>query len=222
MCEYCDKRIRNKKIKDVDNDKLDWLEVIEQKKTFGHMLYVELDAVDSDGYKACDFFQIDYCPMCRKEVNIVDIEEAKETYEMLKKYKELVANIDKDFFLNFAETVLNELEKKGKEIEQLEIKIDNLTEEQNEREKYTHKLEQKIQKENEEKDKRINDLEFALLDMVMQFANRVKTKGCSYALDTMGLSALELAFNELRFNEMYSVNKAEEKYKILEKQYYEN
>lgn len=68
MCDYCDKKIRNKKIKDVDNNKLDWLEVIEQKKSFGHMLYVELDAVDSDGYKACDFFQINYCPMCGRRL----------------------------------------------------------------------------------------------------------------------------------------------------------
>ena len=80
----------------------------------------------------------------------------------------------------------------------------------------------KLQKENEEKDKRINDLEFALLDMVMQFANREKIKGFNYGLDTMGLSALELAFNELDFDEMYPVKKAEEKYKILEKQYYKN
>ena len=72
------------------------------------------------------------------------------------------------------------------------------------------------------KDKRINDLEFALIDMVMQFANRVKIKGSSYVLDTMGLSTLELAFNELGFDEMYPVNKADEKYKILEKKYYEN
>lgn len=72
------------------------------------------------------------------------------------------------------------------------------------------------------KDKRINDLEFALLDMVMQFANRIKIKASSYALDTMGLSTLELAFNELGFDEMYPVNKAEEKYEILEKKYYGN
>lgn len=73
----------------------------------------------------------------------------------------------------------------------------------------------------QEKDKRINDLEFALLDMVMQFANRIKIKGSSYAFDTMGLSALELAFYELGFHEMYPVKRAEEKYKILEKQYFE-
>ena len=32
MCEYCDNRIKNKKIKDIDDDKQDWLEIIEQKK----------------------------------------------------------------------------------------------------------------------------------------------------------------------------------------------
>lgn len=46
----------------------------------------------------------------------MDIEECKETYEMLKKGKQFVANVDKDFFLKFAETVLSELEKKDKEI----------------------------------------------------------------------------------------------------------
>lgn len=65
MCEYCDKKIRNKKIKDIDNDKEDWLEIIEQRLSHGPMIYVELDAKDNDGYKACDFFQINYCPMCR-------------------------------------------------------------------------------------------------------------------------------------------------------------
>lgn len=72
-----------------------------------------------------------------------------------------------------------------------------------------------------ENDKRINGLEFALLDMVMQFADRPNIKGSRYALDTMGLSALELAFSELGFDNPYPVNKAEEKYKILAKQYYE-
>lgn len=42
----------------------------------------------------------------------MDIEECKETYEMLKKGNQFVANVDKDFFLKFAETVLSELEKK--------------------------------------------------------------------------------------------------------------
>lgn len=72
-----------------------------------------------------------------------------------------------------------------------------------------------------EKEKRINDLEYTLLDMVMQFADRPNIKGSSYALDTMGLSALELAFDELGFDAPYPVNKAEEKYKILAKKYFE-
>lgn len=76
-------------------------------------------------------------------------------------------------------------------------------------------------KEIEKKDKRINDLEYALLDMVMQFADRPNIKGSNYALNTMGLSALELAFDVLGFDDPYPVKKAEEKYKILVKQYFE-
>ena len=49
----------------------------------------------------------------------MDIEECKETYEMLKKSKQFVANVDKDFFLKFAETVLSELEKKDKVINEM-------------------------------------------------------------------------------------------------------
>lgn len=100
-------------------------------------------------------------------------------------------------------------EKVGKDIIDYKFEYEN-----------NQKIIDELQKENEEKDKRINDLEFVLLDMVMQFANRVKTKGSNYALDTKGLSTLELAFNELGFDEMYPVKKANEKYKILEKKYY--
>lgn len=64
MCEYCNKKIRNKKIRNVDNDEEEWQEIVEQP-VHGHMLYVNLDATDSDGYKACGFFEINYCPMCR-------------------------------------------------------------------------------------------------------------------------------------------------------------
>ena len=67
MCEYCGKRINNKKIKDIDNDIEDWLEVIYQE-VHGSMIYVELNGEDSDGYKTADFFEINYCPMCRKKV----------------------------------------------------------------------------------------------------------------------------------------------------------
>ena len=122
------------------------------------------------------------------------------------------------------DTGLKLINKLKKENEELSVKnIENICRgvEEEVLQEYRDKI-TKLQKENEEKDKKIKDLEFALLDMVMQFANRIKTKGSSYALDTMGLSSLELAFNELGFYEMYPVNKAEEKYKILEKKYYGN
>lgn len=66
-CEYCNKIIQNKKIKDIDNDKEDWLEIIFQK-VHGSMIYVELDGKDSDGYKTADFFEINYCPMCGRRL----------------------------------------------------------------------------------------------------------------------------------------------------------
>ena len=70
MCEYCIGNIRNKKIKDIDNDKEDWIEIIFQK-IHGSMLYVELDGKDNDGYKTADFFEINYCPKCRKKITII-------------------------------------------------------------------------------------------------------------------------------------------------------
>lgn len=42
----------------------------------------------------------------------MNIEQCKEIYESLKKGKDFIANIDKDFFLNFAELLFNELDKK--------------------------------------------------------------------------------------------------------------
>lgn len=69
MCEYCIGRINNKKIKDIDNDKEDWLEIIFQE-IHGSMIYVELNGEDSDGYKTADFFRINYCPMCGRKLNI--------------------------------------------------------------------------------------------------------------------------------------------------------
>ena len=62
MCEYCNKRVNNKKIKDVDNDKEDGIHITFVDKPY---LNVELEATDEDGYKAEDFFRINYCPMCR-------------------------------------------------------------------------------------------------------------------------------------------------------------
>ena len=45
-------------------------------------------------------------------------EELKEMYKGLKRNKKIIGTIDKDFFFEFAETVLNLLEKKNKQIEQ--------------------------------------------------------------------------------------------------------
>lgn len=67
MCEYCDKKINNKKIKDIDNDENDWLEIIHQP-VHGSMIFVELDGIDEDGYKTADFFEINYCPMCGRKL----------------------------------------------------------------------------------------------------------------------------------------------------------
>lgn len=66
MCEYCERRTCNKKIEDVDNDKEDEMDVC----ILGNvpMLKVELDAEDNDGYKATDFFMINYCPMCGRKL----------------------------------------------------------------------------------------------------------------------------------------------------------
>ena len=65
MCEYCEKGINNKKILDIDNETETHMEIINQKKSWGYMLYVEIEGVDNDGYKPSHFFQISYCPMCR-------------------------------------------------------------------------------------------------------------------------------------------------------------
>lgn len=62
MCKYCEKRINNKKIKDVDNDKEDGIHIAFLDEP---CLNVKLDATDKEGYKAEDFFRINYCPMCR-------------------------------------------------------------------------------------------------------------------------------------------------------------
>lgn len=67
MCKYCDKKINNEKIRDIDNDNEVWLEIIYQS-VHGSMIYVELDGTDNDGYKTADFFNINYCPMCGRKL----------------------------------------------------------------------------------------------------------------------------------------------------------
>ena len=46
-------------------------------------------------------------------------EELKEMYKGLKRNKKIIGNIDTDFFFEFAETVLNLLEKKDQQIDLL-------------------------------------------------------------------------------------------------------
>ena len=65
-------------------------------------------------------------------------------------------------------------------------------------------------------EKRILDLEFALMDMVLQFADESKD-----SINTMGLSALETAFSELDFDNPMPIKKVHEQYKKLAKQYFE-
>lgn len=83
-------------------------------------------------------------------------------------------------------------------------------------------INKKQQAELEKKDKRIIDLEYSLLDMIMQFADRPHKKGYEYNINTMGLSALELAFNTLNLDDPTPIKKANEIYENLQKQYFEN
>ena len=62
MCEYCGRKASNKPIADVDNDEEDKITIRFLREP---MLNIELNATDEDGYKAEDFFIINYCPMCR-------------------------------------------------------------------------------------------------------------------------------------------------------------
>lgn len=65
VCEYCNKKVRNKKFQDIDNDKEDSMSIVFLDRVY---LEVELDAIDEDGYKALDYFEINYCPKCGKKV----------------------------------------------------------------------------------------------------------------------------------------------------------
>ena len=53
---------------DIDNEEETHMEIINQKKVLGYMLYVEIEGQDNDGYKPSQFFQINYCPMCGRKL----------------------------------------------------------------------------------------------------------------------------------------------------------
>lgn len=67
-----------------------------------------------------------------------------------------------------------------------------------------------------QRDKRISDLEYALLDMILQFADEDKD-----SINTMGLSALETAFCELDFDDPMPIKEVHKLYKKLAKKYFE-
>lgn len=50
------------------NEEETHMEIINQKKSWGYMLYVEIEGQDNDGYKPSQFFQINYCPMCGRKL----------------------------------------------------------------------------------------------------------------------------------------------------------
>lgn len=67
-----------------------------------------------------------------------------------------------------------------------------------------------------QKDKRIADLEYSLLDMILQFADEDKN-----SISTMGLSALETAFVELNLDDPMPIKEVHKLYKELAKKYFE-
>ena len=103
------------------------------------------------------------------------------------------------------------IETQKAEIDAKEFDIEALKEE---RENDINKID-KLQAETEKKDKRISDLEFALMDMVLQFADEDKEQ-----INTMGLSALEIAFTELDLYDPIDRKEVEKKYAELAAKYY--
>lgn len=62
--------------------------------------------------------------------NRIDLElgnkEVSETFEDLKRNKEIIKNIDKDFFFEFGETILNLIQTQQEEIEKKDKQIDKM------------------------------------------------------------------------------------------------
>lgn len=67
-----------------------------------------------------------------------------------------------------------------------------------------------------QREKRITDLEYSLLDMILQFADEDKN-----SISTMGLSALETAFAELDLDDPMPIKEVHRLYKELAKKYFE-
>ena len=73
MCEYCDKKIKNKSItcidEDVDKSKLTLI----KNNYFGYTILAEIDNLADDNSNTPDivdqFFKINYCPMCGRKLS---------------------------------------------------------------------------------------------------------------------------------------------------------
>lgn len=76
----------------------------------------------------------------------ITLEEALNAFYELKKYKKLIANIDKDFFLNFAELLFSELDKKEKELEEAKRETQQVLDDYQDLGKEKYKLECELDK----------------------------------------------------------------------------
>jgi hypothetical protein len=65
MCEYCNKKVINKRIEDIDNDNKDGMYTVFLHKPL-------INATDEDGYKVSNFFKINYCPICGRKLGDED------------------------------------------------------------------------------------------------------------------------------------------------------
>lgn len=133
-----------------------------------------------------------------KEVAGTEIKEILNWKYENKKLKSEIENLQKALATYTAHTVCSDIKQSYKHKEDLEM------------------LYKGCQIELEKKDKRISDLEFALMDMVLQFADENKN-----SINTMGLSALEIAFNELNFDNPMSIKEVHKRYKELAQKYYQ-
>lgn len=133
-----------------------------------------------------------------KELADTEIKEILSWRYENKKLKTEIENLQKTIATYTAHTVCSDIKQSYKHKEDLEM------------------LYKGCQIELEKKDKRISDLEFALMDMVLQFADENKD-----SINTMGLSALETAFNELNFDNPISIKEVHKRYKELAQKYYQ-
>ena len=120
-----------------------------------------------------------------------------------------------DLALNLIETQKAEIEKLEKQSKNLDKEAQAYFEESIGDNGFKNRTIALLQAELEKKDKRISDLEFALIDMVLQFADYDNEQ-----INTMGLSALEIAFAELDLCDSIDTKEVHKKYAELAAKYY--